>query len=139
VKLGASEYYSETQLEGLNKLGDVVIPRNGAFPSFSDTGCRDYIDDVMAPADADDTAAFGYLLLLFKYMPTAFISLILWLADNAESMPKLIAPPFRMLNISLRGVVFSLYYSNQTSSSYTGPMVHDVIDYNVTCTPDQQG
>lgn len=139
MKLGASEFYSEIQLKGLNKLGDQVIPRNGAYPSFSDTGCCDYIDDVMAPADPDDIAAFGYLLLLFRYMPTLFITALLWLADNAEAMPNLIAPPFRMLNISLRGVIFSLYYSNQTSSSYTGPKVHEVIDFNVTCKPDQQG
>ncbi|OUS31261.1 hypothetical protein A9Q99_04500 [Gammaproteobacteria bacterium 45_16_T64] len=139
MKLGASEYYTRKQLNGLNKLGDIVVPRNGSYPSFSDTGCCEYIDEVMTPADTGDIAAFGYLLLGFNYAPTSLITLILWLANNAERMPGLIAPPFRMLNISLRGVIYSLYYSNKTHSSYTGPLVHDVIDYNVICKPDQQG
>lgn len=137
MKLGASEYYTRTQLKGLNKLGDQVVPRNGAFPSFSDTGCCEYIDEVMAPADPGDITAFGYLLLVFHFMPTLLITLMLWFANNTEKMPKLIAPPFRMLNVSLRGVIFSLYYSNKTSSSYMGPKAHEVIDYNVSCKPDQ--
>lgn len=139
MRLGASTYYNETQLKGLNKLGDVVVPKNGRFPAFSETGCFENIDKVMSPAAPSDIKSFGYLLLVFCYLPSIVISLILSIADKAERMPRLIAPPFRMLNISLRGVIFSLYYSDLTASSYTGPSPHEAIDYQVSCKPDPRG
>ncbi|MDX1695028.1 MAG: hypothetical protein R3208_14780 [Ketobacteraceae bacterium] len=138
MKLGASEYFSTTQLEAIEKLGDIIVPANGAFPSFSDTGCIEHIDTVMAPAHEEDLKALGMLLLVLRYTPRLCIRWLLELMNRAEAMPRWLAPPFRLLNISLKGIVFSLYYSNLTRDSYLGPRPFDAIDYELYCEPDPQ-
>ncbi len=137
MTLGASELYSRQQLKGLNKLGDQMIPANEEFPSFSQTGCIEYIDTVMGAAHKDDQQAFGLLLWVLSYTPTLFIQWLLKLLDKTETLPPVMAGPFRLLNVSLRGVVYTLYYSNKTAPFYRGNKVFDVIDYHVHCKPDQ--
>ncbi len=135
MKLGASEMFNSTQIAGLNKLGDLMVPANADFPAFSETGCTDKLDKVMSPAHKDDIMAFGILLWVFNYLPRFAIRFLLNILDQTEKMPKLVAGPFRLLNLSLRGVVYSLYYSNHTSTHFQGDKVYDVIDFDVTCTP----
>lgn len=138
MRLGSSEYFSIKQLEAIEKLGDIIIPANGDFPAFSDTGCIEHIDTVMSPAHEEDIKALGWLLLVLRYTPPIFIRWLLDLMGKAESMPRWLAPPFRLLNVSLKGIVFSLYYSNLTRDSYTGPRPFDAIDYELYCEPDAQ-
>jgi hypothetical protein len=52
-----------------------------------------------------------------------------------ERIPGQWGAPLRLLNVSLRGVVYSLYYSNyQREPAQTNP-VHGVIGYQVSCPP----
>lgn len=136
MKLGASEYFTLTQLEAIVRLGDIIVPANGPFPSFSETGCIEHIDTVMAPAHEEDLKALGMLLIVLRYTPKLFIRWLLDLMGKAESMPSWLAPPFRLLNVSLKGIVFSLYYSNLTRDSYVGPRPFNAIDYELYCEPD---
>ena len=137
MSLGASSLFSARQLQGLQKLGDVMLPANGEFPLFSSTGCIERIDDLMGTAHPDDIRDFGLLLLVINYLPNLAIEWIVRLADSAERMPALIAPLCRQLNIGIKGVVFSLYYSGYHRSTYQGKTGLDVIDYHVHCAPDQ--
>ncbi|MCG8668932.1 MAG: hypothetical protein MI867_05930 [Pseudomonadales bacterium] len=136
MKLGSSEYFTITQLEAIEKIGDIIVPGSGAFPSFTDTGCIAHIDTVMGPAHEEDLKLLGLLLIVLRYTPPVFIRMLLDLMNKAESMPRFIAPLFRLLNVSLKGIVFSLYYSNLTKESYTGPRPFDAIDYELYCEPD---
>lgn len=137
MKLGASELFSVRQLNGLQRVGDLLIPANGQFPAFSSTGSIERIDDLMGAAHPDDVRDFGYLLLVLNYLPVFVIRILLDLTSKTEQMPALIAPLFRQLNIGLKGVVFSLYYSGYQRATYTGANTLDVIDYHVHCAPDQ--
>lgn len=137
MSLGASSLFNARQLNGLQKLGDIVLPGYGEFPRFSDTGCIEHIDDLMSPAPPDDLKDLGKLLLVFHYLPTFAIEWILRLADGADRWPALIAPLLRTLNIGTKGVVFSLYYSGHHRTTYQGKTGLDVIDYHVHCAPDQ--
>ena len=47
-----SLYLSQFELCGLNKVGDLVVPGGYGFPSFSETGCVNHVDDVMAATPA---------------------------------------------------------------------------------------
>ncbi len=136
MKLGSSQFFNITQLEAIEKLGDIICPANGAFPKFSDTGCIQNIDTVMAPAHEEDIKLLGLLLIVLRYTPVFIIRMLLNLMNKAEQMPRFIAPLFRLLNISLKGIVFSLYYSNITKESYTGPRPFDAIDFELHCEPD---
>ncbi|MEZ5504815.1 MAG: hypothetical protein R3F47_14705 [Gammaproteobacteria bacterium] len=137
MKLGASTLFSVRQLNGLQKLGDVMLPANGEFPAFSATGCIERIDDLMGTAHPDDVRDFGLLLLVFHYLPPFVIDWIVRLADSADRWPAFIAPLLRQLNIGIKGVVLSLYYSGyqRTTSRAKNPL--HAIDYQVHCAPDQ--
>lgn len=137
MKLGASELFTVRQLNGLKRVGDLLVPANGKFPAFSSTGCIERIDDLMGAAHPDDVRDLGYLLLVLNYLPQFAIRLLLDLTDRSEQMPAFIAPLFRQLNIGLKGVVFSLYYSGHQRVTYSGTNTLDVIDYHVHCAPDQ--
>ncbi|HVL00392.1 MAG TPA: hypothetical protein VM553_11305 [Dongiaceae bacterium] len=141
MKLGASELFTVRQLNGLQRVGDLLIPANGNFPAFSATGCIERIDDLMGTAHPDDVRDLGYLLLALNYLPLFVIHWLLNLMSRAEQVPAFIAPfispLLRQLNVGLKGVVFSLYYSGyqRVTSTHTNTLA--VIDYQVHCAPDQ--
>ena len=85
----------------------------------------------------DDVRDLGYLLLVLNYLPLFIIRLLLDLTSKTEQMPALIAPLFRQLNIGLKGVVFSLYYSGCQPITRTGTNTLAIIDYQVHCAPNQ--
>lgn len=137
MSLGASSLFTTRQLSGLRKLGDIMLPPNGDFPAFSSTGCIERIDDLMGTAHPDDVRDFGLLLLVIHYLPAFAVEWIVRLADSADRWPSFIAPLLRMMNIGIKGVVFSLYYSGYHRASYTGKTGPEAIDYHVHCAPDQ--
>ena len=127
-----SNLYSTRQLNGLRKLGDVMMPGNGAFPSFSDSGCIAAIDTAMGSAHPADIRDFGLLLWLCHLAPTFVIRGLVHTADRADRFPPLMAAQLRKANIGLKGVVVSLYYSGQQGLRQN-PTPLDVIDYHLTC------
>ena len=138
MSLGASSLFTQRQLNGLTRIGDLMLPANGRFPAFSQTGCIERIDDLMGTAHPDDIRDLGLLLLVFNFLPVFVLRWVLQLVDKAEQMPSFIAPIFRTLNIGVKGVVLSLYYSGYSRVTYQGKSALDAIDYEVHCAPDQQ-
>lgn len=127
-----STLFSVRQLKGLQKLGDVIMPGGKEFPSFSETGCIAFVDTAMGSAHPDDIRDFGFLLLFFYVAPVKVIHWIVKLADNADYFPAAIATLLRKLNIGIKGVVVSLYYSGKTGLGIThNPL--DTIDFSLTC------
>lgn len=127
-----SHLFTVNQLKGLEKLGDIMMPANNEFPSFSESGCITDVDITMSSAHKDDIRDFGYLLLFCRYTPNALIRMIIQLADSADRFPNWIAPLLRKLNIGIKGVVVSLYYSGRQGFTQ-GDTALDVIDFNLTC------
>lgn len=137
MSLGASSLFNAPQLSGLRKLGDIMLPANGDFAAFSSTGCIERIDDLMSTAHPDDVRDFGLLLQVCHYLPRFAVEWIVKLADNADRLPGFIAPLARTLNIGIKGVVVSLYYSGHRPATWRGKTGLDTIDYHVHCAPDQ--
>lgn len=133
----SSTLFSTRQLQGLCKLGDIVLPGQGAFPAFSSTGCVEHVDALLGTAHPDDVRDLGWLLLVIHYLPGFAVEWIVRLADSADRWPALLAPLLRTLNIGIKGVVFSLYYSGYHRATYQGKTGLDAIDYHVHCAPDQ--
>ena len=128
-----SHYLSRREIRGLIKVGDLVIPGGYGMPSFSETGCVDYIDEVMAPTPSADVKDFKLLMMVFSVLPEFLIKGILMLLDKESVFPDSVGGLLRLLNVGIKGVVFSLYYSNKTREFYQGPQVHEVIGYQVNC------
>lgn len=100
-----------TQVAGLNKVGDLMVPGDGELPSFSAAGCAAHADRMLAHMNDGDRDSVRVLLTAFRFLPRTAIGALLRIADRHASMPEPLAAPLRMLNLGVKGVVMTLYYS----------------------------
>jgi acyl-CoA reductase-like NAD-dependent aldehyde dehydrogenase len=100
------------QARGLQKAGDLMIPGDGDLPSFSRSGSIAAADRIVDFLTESDRAGLKGVAVLFAILPRPFVKGLLLLAANANRLPSFIAPPFRELNLGVKGVVMSLYYSD---------------------------
>lgn len=131
-----SNYISHRALKGLNKLGDVVIPKSQTLPSFSETNAIEYVDEVLEVTDPEDVTALNILLTVIHFLPAGFSKGLLKLSEQCERLPDWIGNPLRMVNIALRGIPLSLYYSGLQGSQAKGSNVLEIMEYELTCEPD---
>lgn len=119
----STELLTATQMKGLLRLGDVVIPGvparkaastsgGGALPSFSESGCAAGIDRMLSYMYDDDRTAVLVLATVCAYAPTPLVRLIVAMANANAKFPEPLAGLMRMANLGIKGVVHSLYYSN---------------------------
>jgi aldehyde dehydrogenase (NAD+) len=99
------------QFAGLLKIGDVVIPGDADLPSFSASGCAQQADRLIAHMSDGDRDGIKLLLGLFRFLPRAALRAILRLTQWDRAFPEAIAAGLRMVNIGVKGVVMTLYYS----------------------------
>ena len=125
-----SKYFSRGQLKGLEKAGDVLLPGTRTMPSFSDTGSICHMDRMAAYLSEDDLSGLKLLLTLFRWMPRWKIRLLFKLCGRSRRMPGILGAGLRMIDIGVKGAVFSPYYANLTAPGYQGPRVHDAIDWH---------
>lgn len=126
-----SDYFSKDALKAINKIGDLLIPGSDEFPSFSTYGCVERIDDLLAYAMVDDVKTLNTVLGILNAMPTIFISgLVKWMS-KAHKNNGPIGDLLRQLNMGLRGIVFSLYYSDKAGSGYSGPSPTSLIGFDI--------
>ncbi len=126
-----SNYFWNSTLRGLNRIGDVFIPHSDDLPSFSEFGGIEAIDTVIAYLPKEDVELLNIALTVFSIMPTGFLR---WLVRTMEeSLDKTgeIPSVLRQLNLGLRGIIFSCYYSGvgATSAKSSNPL--DVIGYQL--------
>ncbi|MCX8103527.1 MAG: hypothetical protein N3E42_03685 [Candidatus Bipolaricaulota bacterium] len=118
-----SQFLGPRELAVLERIGDLMLPGDSEFPSFSQTGCITFIDDLlrfMNPKDRDDLRT---LLKVLSFLPSPLLRAFLKLCHGHWT------PTLRMVELGLKGLVMSLYYSNKTAPQYTGRTPFDVIGF----------
>jgi hypothetical protein len=120
-----SDYLNKRELKGLLKLGDVIIPRNKEFPSFSELGCIEYVDEAVGNLDPYDRNDLKLFLKVASILPKFMIKFVMILI-NRPFMTLL-----RMGNIGIKGIIYSLYYSGNQGNNYQGKSIFEIINYNV--------
>lgn len=134
-----SEYFNRFAIKGLDKVGDVIIPgttgENG-FPSFSQTGCIENVDEILQVTHPEDVAALNILMTVLGLLPALVTLTLFKLSMQDEKVPDILGNPLRMLNLALRGLPMSLYYSSFSKLEYDGKKVYEIIDYDIYCEPD---
>ncbi|MHC4120241.1 MAG: hypothetical protein ACYSWO_22335 [Planctomycetota bacterium] len=131
-----SDYLKPGALKGLNRIGDIFIPGAGDLPSFSEFGGIEHVDDVIAYAPEEDIADLNLVLRILSVLPQGVLR---WAADQmmaASHKEGRLAALLRQLNIGLKGILFSCYYSGKAGSSYTGKNPLDLIGYSVNRVED---
>lgn len=102
------------QKAALNRLGNVICPRNEDFPAFSDLDCVHHAHIVLDELPEQDCSDLKLLLFVLWFMPSPFMRIFLNIVEKLKDMDGEIGTLMRMLNFGLRGVAFSLYYSGMT-------------------------
>jgi acyl-CoA reductase-like NAD-dependent aldehyde dehydrogenase len=111
-----SRHLGPAQLRAIAKAGDILIPGGGEMPRFSDTPALTEIDRMVDYMSDSDRGGFKFLMGLFDKLPSPAIRGLMKIADRAESLPSFIAPPFRLINVGVKGVVYTLYYTDVTGN-----------------------
>lgn len=110
--MNPSKHLSPTQMRGLAKVGDVVVPGDDLLPSFTASGAPDHVDRMLDHMTDFDRDGVKLLLTVFRFLPGFLIAAILTLAGRDKSFPGPLGAACRMVNIGIKGVVLSLYYSD---------------------------
>ena len=105
------ETLTRTQLAGLLKVGDVMLPGDGELPSFSASGCAQHADRMIIHMHDADREGITTLLTVFRFLPRIALRGLLRLTGSHTAVPEAIAPVLRMINIGVKGTVMTLYYS----------------------------
>jgi hypothetical protein len=132
-----SNYFWNSTLKGLSRVGDVYIPQTGEFPSFSQLGCIEMIDEMAAYLPGEDVSLLNGVLTVFAVLP---VRTLRWLVrvmeeslDNVGTLPSLL----RLLSLGLRGLLFGCYYSGYCGQGYTGKTPLDILGYQLNRVLDE--
>ncbi len=117
--------------KALIRIGDMMIPKNGEFPSFSETGAIGHIDELTAYAPESDIKDLSMVLSILSIKPDFVLRWIVRKMDNSQNSNGVLAPVFRQLNFGLRGLLFSCYYSEKMGASFKGKKPLDVIGFEI--------
>ena len=103
---------NKQQLKGISKLGAVLCPGTPQLPAFASTAALSQADRCFSFLTPEDQEGLGGLLWWLGFFPGFVARLLLRLADTANRWPNPVAPLLRLLQIGLKGFVYSLYYSD---------------------------
>lgn len=117
-----SKHLSNLQIQGINKMGNVMLPGDGEFASFSASGCVSEVDRILDYMPAKDLGDLKMLLALMGILPMFLVG---WFLAFLERSPYWgdWAAPLRFVRIGMRGLIMTLYYSH--------PQAHKVLGYQV--------
>jgi hypothetical protein len=113
-------------LKGLEKLGRVVMPPDTDFPSFHEIQAEKYVNRMVDYMYEDDLSAILIILKMFSIMPLFKIRWIMSLIETGSKWKGMTGAPFRMLQIALKGLIFTVYYSDMTENQ----IIHSKIGYD---------
>lgn len=117
---------TKSHLKGIEKLGKVVMPDNSDFPAFSEIQGEKYLNRMIDYMYDDDRSAILVILKLFSIMPLFKIRWTMSLIETGSKWQGMLGAPFRMLQIALKGLIFTVYYSDVTDDQ----VIHSKIGYD---------
>jgi len=119
-----SKQLSNRQLQGVLKIGDVLLPGGDGFLSFSQSNQIIKIDRILDYMPAPDIKDLGMLLAFFGILPGSLLRALWWLIDSSHLWPGNMGATLRLTRIALRSLILSLYFSE-------GPAL-DAMGYKVS-------
>lgn len=132
-----SQILDSLAVRSLERLGDMIVPRLGSLPTFSELGCITHVDSVLTYAPPEDVASLKTLLDVLYYVPDFLLRLLVRAMAKPDKWPAFIATNLRLLDMGVRGVVLSLYYSGKTGAMYEGPTPHELMGYEIRRIPQE--
>jgi hypothetical protein len=126
-----SKILGERAVIGMENVGEVMMPRDGEFPSFKELGVIVHIDEILEHAPPDDLKALNLLLTLLSFFPMPLLRGFVALIEKGAEWGAPLGGLFRQLQVGLRSIAVTLYFSGKSGRGYTGKTPLDVMDYHV--------
>lgn len=126
-----SDYLSNAGVRALSRIGDILCPGDHEFPSYSETGCIEHVDRMLATVPPADMKDLGMLLTVLSFTPTFFLRWLVASMAKATDSNAPLSDLFRMLDFGLRGIIFGTYYSGFVGADYKGKTPNEVIGFEV--------
>lgn len=117
--------------KALTRIGDILLPRNEEFPSFSETGSIEHIDSLTEYAPESDINDLNMVLSILSYMPDFILVWLVGKMENSRDTTGTLGSVLRQLDFGLRGLIFSCYYSGKVGSGYKGKTPLDIIGFEI--------
>ncbi len=128
-----ANFFSTRATKGLLNVGEIYCPKNGEFPSFKEAAGTTYLNNIVKNVPEDDFSALSLVLAIFSFLPNFLLVWIINLCTNAQNSPSdgMLHSNLRQLNLGLRGLCYSIYYSEFTNPNYKGKKPLEVLDYKL--------
>ena len=120
------QFLTPRQQRGLLAIGDVLIPGDEQFPSFSRSDCAAAADRIFMDMPQGDRDRVRRLLGLFRFIPRVVLRPWFACIERYEGFPESLAPTLRVLSLGIKRVVMTLYYSDVGH----GTSVHAVMEWD---------
>ena len=131
----ASTIFTKSELHSLERIGDILLPRHGELPAFSELGCIEHIDSIAQYAPADDIASLKLVLRLLSWAPKPALRWLVRACTRADEYFAPMATLLRLLNIAFRGLILTLYYSGKAGPSFHGKNPLELIEFSINRVP----
>ena len=130
--------FNNQAVKGIKRIGDVFLPGNQEFPSYSKAGGTYKLKDMTQYAPEEDIEALNIVLMIFSITPMFILRILVKFLGNATEKGRLglIPTTLRQLDLGLRGLLYSTYYGEFTNPDYKGKTPMELIDYSATRIPN---
>lgn len=128
-----ANFFSTRATKGLIKIGNIYCPENGDFPAYEKIAGTWKLNDLAANVPEDDFNSLNLVLAIFSFLPKFILVWLVGLFQQAQYNPSdgIIPSTLRQLNIGLRGLCYSTYYSEFHNPQYKGKKPLEIIDYKL--------
>jgi hypothetical protein len=125
--------FSNLAVKGLTKVGNIYCPKNEEFPAFSEVAGMYKLNDLVKNVPSDDFSSLNLVLAIFSFLPNGILKWIVNLCTKSQKNTSdgILHSTLRQLNIGLRGLCYSVYYSEFTKTDFAGKKPLQVIDYSL--------
>ena len=124
--------FSNLSLRGLKKAGDIVLPGGDGFPKFSETNLLEHFGRISNYMTPQDRQGFKLLTALMGLMPSFMIHLMLIMVSHHDSVPSFLGAIFRQVNMGVKGVLFTMYYSGLDETNQERSKIFKLMNYHST-------
>ena len=135
----ASKYFTPAQLRVINRIGDIIAPGDDVLPRFSECGLAGQVDRMVGYLPPSDIDSLRLLTNVLRFSPDFAIRLLLKLTSLDRHFPRSIGAGLRKLDIGLRGITLSLYYSFLDDPGGHGQRIREGIRWDgaIRSSPDE--
>lgn len=130
-----SKILSKSALKAINRIGDIMLPKNGELPSYSELGGIEHIDEILRYAPEGDMKDLNMVLSILSVMPKFVLK---WLVNKMRRSHERgggLWVIMRQLEFGLKGIILSTYYSEKAGSNYKGRTPLEIIAYSINRPP----